>query len=659
MSKLLLGSPITIGKFKLKNRLSFSGHVTNLSDGPCLSSRHHTYFKERISGNIGLLSTDPIPVHQSSDTLRTKLSLSPETRDSFKTLTHMCHEKEVPAVMQLFHAGAHGFAKTGFAPAWSPSGKPSLRDQDGSREMLVQEIELLIEHFVGHAREAKDAGFDGIELIAGGNMLMEQFWSENSNQRKDAWGGSFEGRMAFSTAVVKKIRSELGSDFLIGLVVTTNNGFGNTLKNEELKKVLLWHDALGCIDYFSFCLDTINFPKVEQAINDLKDFKDLLKNGALRVDGNVRTLKMAEKLIENGAGDWIAMTRALIADPFLIQKYENGNQQAIRPCVQCNFCIERRARDYTVACLVNPSAGREEKFPTQLSKAKPALNIMVAGGGLAGMEASRSAAEAGHRVTLVDQAKDLGGQWRLAGRLPGHGPYLELITWYQRQLETLDVQVKTGEKVTCDTIEKNGFDHLIVATGAGPTKTGFQRLLPNHFTLPGIEKSNNVFPVETVLEGITPITESHKSTILILDDVGFRQGIGTAILLAQKGHPVTLLTRHPMPAPDLQSMGGHDSLLTQLKDLGVKVLAESVLLSWSNGLAEYTNGMNASTVHSQFDFLVLATTNDANQDLENELVGHRVPHSLAGDCQGARKAHMAVYEGRKAIMELPLEGDKC
>jgi len=658
MSRLHMESPLLLGKLQLKNRLCFAGHVTNLSDGPRLSDRHLAYLKERISGGIGLLVSDPLPIHQSSETLRTKLSLTADTRNSFEALVQACHEKDVPVVMQLYHAGAHGRAMTAFTPAWSPSGGPSLRDQDGSHEMIAGEIDILIESYIAHAREAKNAGFDGIEINAGGNMLMEQFWSAHSNQRQDRWGGRFEGRMAFSGEVVKRIRAELGTDFLIGLVMTTNSGFGNTLKNENLKEVLLWHDSLGCIDYFSFCLDTVKFPRLEQAINELKEFRDLLKNASLRVDGNVRTTETAEKIIESGAGDWIGMTRALIADPFLMEKHCRDEQRAIRPCVHCNLCLGRRARDYTVACLVNPSAGREQQFPTTLPKTETALRIMVAGGGLGGMEAARSAAEAGHRVTLVERGKHLGGQWRLASRLPGHKPYGELLKWYQHQLEALDVDLRMGDEISGDNLEKTEFDHLIVATGAGPTKTGFQRLLPNRSKLPGVE-GNDVFPVEVVLEGITPLTEKHNAHVLLLDDIGFQQGIGTAIFLAQKGHRVTLLTRHALPAPDLQTLGGYDQLLAQLNALGVKVLTDSVLLSWSHGVAEHTTGIDLAAVKSRFDFLVLATTNDANQELENEVTRNCFSFSLAGDCQGARKAHMAVYEGRKTIMEIPLEGHQC
>lgn len=659
MSNMNLGSPTALGSLQFKNRLWFAGHVTNFSDGPHLSERHHAYHVERVIGGVGGLVSDPLPIHQSSDTLRTKLALTKETRRSFEALIKFCHEYAVPAVLQLFHVGAHGCAKTAFMSAWSPSGCPSLRDQDGSHEMSSDEINTLIESFITHAREAKDAGFDGIEIVAGGNMLMEQFWSALSNSRQDAWGGSFEGRMAFSGEVVKRIRAEMGTEFLIGMVMTTNQGYGNSLSREDLEKILSWHDELCCIDYFSFCLNIGHSDGLAGAITELKHYRSLLKKGSLQVSGNVRTIEIAEKILENGAADFIGMTRALMADPALMIKYQRDQRTAVRPCIGCNQgCIGRRARDYAIACLVNPSAGREMEFPAVVPKTKKALNIVVVGGGLAGMEAARSAAEAGHQVTLVEQGEHLGGQWRLAARLPGREAYGELLNWYAFQFASLGIKIRMGEELRGNDLPKIKFDHLIIATGAGPTKTGFQRLLPNRPKLPGVD-SNNVYSVEEVLEGITPLCDNRKANVLLLDDIGFRQGIGTAIFLARQGHSVSLLTRHAVPAAELQSLCGHNELLSQLKSLGVKVLTGSVLLAWSNCIAEYAGTGDSTSITSPFDFLVLATTNDANQMLEHEAARHCASYSLAGDCQGARKAHTAIYEGRKAIMKIHRGEESC
>lgn len=174
MSEIDLGSKFASGRLQLKNRLCFSGHVTNFSDGPQYSARHHAYMKARLSGGIGCLVSDPLPIHPSTDTLRTKLTLNEDTRESFKGLTDACNNINVPVMLQVFHAGAHGCAKTSFHPAWSPSGKPSLRDQDASHAMSAGEINILIDRFIEHAREAKKAGFNGIEIVAGGNTASAQ-----------------------------------------------------------------------------------------------------------------------------------------------------------------------------------------------------------------------------------------------------------------------------------------------------------------------------------------------------------------------------------------------------------------------------------------------------------------------------------------------------
>lgn len=659
MSTIHLGLPLAVGGFQLRNRFCFSGHITNLSDGPNLSERHLAYLKERIMGGIGLLVSDPIPIHPTSDTLRTKLRLSEETRNSFKPLIQFCRSRKVPAVLQLFHAGAHGCAKTAFAPAWSPSGSPSLRDQDGSHEMSADEVRTLIDSFITHAREAKIAGFHGIEIIGGGNMLLEQFWSSLSNRRQDAWGGSFTKRMAFSGEVVQRVRKEMGPKFLIGLVMTANSGYGNSLKSDVLEEILACHDTMGCIDYFSFTLEDSCPGGFKQAITELKRYRDLLHNSCLQVAGNVRTPEIAEEILKHGAADFVGMTRGLIADPSLMEKYQSGDRRAIRPCVRCNQgCIGRRARDYTVACLVNPSAGRELQFPTSVPKTTKPLRLAIAGGGPAGLEAARSAAEAGHTVTLYERGAHLGGQWRLAGRLPSLATYKELIDWYQYQLAAFNITTVTGTEFNKEVLARSEFDHLIIATGAGPTRTGFQRLLPNRPRLAGVD-SDNVFTVETVLEGKTVLTERSGAGVLLLDDIGFRQGIGTAIFLAQKGHKVSFLTRHAVPAPELQTLGDYDQLLTQLNILGIERLTESVLLSWSNGVAEYAGIADSVPIKRQYDYLVLATTNEANQELEDKVAGKDMAFSLAGDCQGARKALMAIYEGRKAIVTIHQGDKKC
>lgn len=667
MSNIDLASELISGRFKLKNRLCFAGHITNFSDDSFLSKRHLAYMVERLSGGVGMLVCDPVPVHPSTDTLRTKLATNKKSRESFKFLTDECHNKDVPAILQLFHAGAHGCAKTSFFPAWSPSGKPSLRDQDTSHAMSTAEINELIDCFVHQAIEANEAGFSGIEIVAGGNLLFEQFWSPLSNHRQDEWGGNFAERMAFSTQIIRRIREEVGPEFLLGLVMTSRDGYGNSLSYDEIEEILVWHDKLNCVDYFSFSMnETCDSghgkeidEDIEQEIELLRSLRELLNNGLIRIAGNVRTVETANLLLDRKAADMIGMVRSLIADPMFMEKYERDSKNSIRPCIRCNSgCIGRRARDYAIACLVNPSAGREQSLPAHHEPTAKSLRIVVAGGGLAGLEAARSGAESGHEVKLFEQRETLGGQWLLASSLPGRQLYGELLNWYSDQLKILGVEVWLATCLDILKIQSLDPDHVVIATGAGPTKTGFQRPLPNRRKLPGVEQ-DNVFTLEEVLEGKTALTECSDKNVLILDDIGFRQGVGTAMFLAEKGHKVSLLTRTAMAAPELQATGNHNLLISQLKALDISIHTESLLLGWQNGLAEYAGCSDKTPLTAEFDYLVLATTNKANQTLENDVSHNSISFSMAGDCQGARKAHMAVYEGRKVIMEAVEGGLKC
>jgi 2,4-dienoyl-CoA reductase-like NADH-dependent reductase (Old Yellow Enzyme family) len=648
-----LFNPLSLGSVRLKNRLAMAGHVTNLSEGPGLSDRHLAYLCARIDGGLGLVVNDPVSVHPSSATLRTTLALQQDELDQYPAMIACCRRAGVAALQQLVHAGAQGCAVTAFAAAWSPSGLPSLRDQDGSHAMSDGEVETLIEAFVDHALMADAIGFDGVEIVAGGNMLLEQFWSERSNRRDDRWGGDFERRMGFSTEVVQRIRAALGANFVVGMVMTSDQGYDNQLAPQELEKILRWHESVGGVDYYSFSLSSPE--PTAQELQQLRAYRGSLNKGLLRIAGNVLDIDVAEQLLHHEAADWIGMDRALMADPMLPDKLMRGELEAVRPCVDCKQCVGRRARDYAISCLANPCVGREQEFAASMPAAKTAQKLLIVGGGLAGLEAARGAAEAGYQVALVEKSNQLGGAWRLAARQPERARLGKLIDWYQYQLKELGVQPRLGESVDEALLDREVFDALIIATGSLPGSTGFQRRMPNHSSLPGID-SGNVFSVEQVLDDSAVLAQAPSATVLLLDDIGHWQGVGTALYLAQQGYQVTLLSRHSMPAPELMALGGYDRLLEQLQNQGVNWISDAMLLSWQGGEAEIFALGDPASRRQYFDALVLATTPEADQALERSAAARGVPYYLAGDCQGARKAHMAIFEGRKAVMTVSQVG---
>ncbi len=635
-------SPLATAKIELRHRIGLAGRVTNLSEGPGLSDQHLAYFKERLKGGVSVLINDPVVIHPSSQTLRTQLSL--DSDDGFSELILECQAARVPAIQPLLHVGAHGCAATAFHAAWSPSGMPSSRDQDGSHMLSEAEIEQLLDSYVTAAVKAKQLGFSGVEIIAGGDMLPEQFWNARSNHRRDCWGGGLTGRMRFSTVLIERLRQSLGATFLIGLTMTSEAGYGTQLESDEMEQVLSFLvDHTDC-DYYSFCL-TDN-------LSQLQNYRSIVGDKLFVLTGALLDSEQMIHLQSELAADWLALDKALLADPHLPVKLAEGAAERIRPCVSCHQqCNTRIKRDIFVSCLVNPGVGNERQLPEKPSHAEKPQRLLVVGGGLAGMESARYAAQQGHQVTLIEQQDQLGGSWSLAARIPGRDRLQRLIDWFRNELDLLGVTVKYGVTATAEMLDRNAFDQTIIATGADQSLQGFQRRLPNFNRLPGLD-NGNVFSVEDVLADKAALPAD--SRILILDDIGNWQGLGTALYLSGQGYRVTVVSRHAQPAPELGSHPEYDHYVSRALQSGVEWINDALLMQWHGDGADLFTKQSGKAERFAFDALVLATTLNADRSVEQLAVGQNFPHTLAGDCQGSRRAHMAVYEGRLAARNLSL-----
>ncbi len=280
-----------------------------------------------------------------------------------------------------------------------------------------------------------------------------------------------------------------------------------SLSVEAMQEIAAWHDQRGLIDYitcgtgsyFDFyplmptvlCEDKLGAPFAAA-------LKQVVRHARDQCDSHVRTAENAEAVLASGQADLVSIVSGQIADPELGNKARSGRADQIRPCLSCNQrCWGRRARDYWISCLVNPSAGREFIWDGPAPSASPS-RILVVGGGPAGLESARVAAGRGHVVTLAEAAPVLGGRFRLAGLQPRRAQILDLIGWYERELARLQVELRLNTLVEPEDVEAYGADAIVLATGSLPSGTGFQRALPQLERLPGVEAAN-VWPVEDVL----------------------------------------------------------------------------------------------------------------------------------------------------------------
>lgn len=656
-----LFTPIKLRHKTLKNRIVFGAHTANMSEGGLPVDRHFGYYRERARGGTAMIVVEPAPAHRTGVLTRGNFRHEDDSViPHFRRITDECHSHGTVMVHQIYHIGGHGDQDNSWEPYWSPSGLPSMHDPWGSHAMREAEIEELIESFVAAARRDRESGFDGVDLFAGYNCLIDQFWSPITNQRDDRWGGSLDNRMRFSVEVCHRIREMAGDDFIVGMTVSGAEPYPGGLTIEDKQEMAAYLDARGLVDYFSVGTGSYlnQFSKIVPSFQydmmlgppDARKFKEVVKHAVVTAEARIKTPANAEEVIAGEMADLVSIVRGQIADPHLANKTRDGRAADVRPCINCNqLCIGRRMRDYWISCLVNPSVGREFEWDgDRPPPAETPRNILVVGGGPAGLETARVAAERGHRVTVVERSSELGGQFRLAASQPERGEIGELLTWYQSQLENAQVQIKLRTEMSADDVRNAGADTVVLCTGSRPSRDGFQRALPHVARLPGADQ-DNVCTVHDVLEGtVVPGTR-----VLLLDDLnGWWPASGTALHLALQRHQVTLVTSAEQAAGQLEDSRTADTTRERFIKYGIETLTATALLSWEGNTARFVNLFTGEEDEREFDSLVLATTNTPEDDLTNALAGSRLEIHTIGDTVSARTAAMAVYEGRKLGLRL-------
>ena len=661
MSKLFphLFAPLTLRHKTLKHRLNFGAHTANMAEAGLPGERHLGYYKERAIGGAAMIVVEPVPVHRTAVLTRGNFRHQDDSIiPAFRRITEACHEHGTVMIHQLYHVGQHGDADNSFEPNWSPSGLPSYHDLDGSHAMTGAEIEEIIEAFAQAARRAKESGFDGVELFAAYHAMIDQFWTPWSNRRDDRWGGSFDNRMRFSSEIIARIRGLVGDDFIVGMAVSMDPGAEVALSIEALQEVIAWHDERGLIDYvtcgtgsyFDFTKMIPPFVYADKLGPPFAEaLKQVTKHAKVQAESHIRTPENANTVIASGQADMVSIVRGQIADPHLAAKAMEDRPEDVRGCISCNqMCWGRRFRDYWISCLVNPSSGREFEWGgDRFTAAENPRRVLVVGGGPAGLEAARVAAERGHQVTLAEASDKLGGNFRLAGLQPRRAQITDLIDWYQGQLEKLQVKVRTNAPLDAEEVKAEGADVVVLATGSQPSGSGFQRALPQVEVLPGLERGK-VWSVEAVMgRAARP-----GKRVLLLDDGGHWAGCGTAWHLAEQGHEVTLVSPHGFVGKELERTSADIPLRSKLKELGVVMITESAVTEWHGDGATVRDLLDGSERRIDCDALVLATANISETTLADELAGSGLEVHSIGDCVAPRRAHSAIYEGRRLALGL-------
>lgn len=651
--------PVTLRHKTLRNRYVFGAHTANMAQNGLPTERHTAYYRERAIGGAAMIVVEPMPVHAAAVLTRGNFRHSSDSViPHFRKVTDAIRENGAVAIQQLYHVGQHGDADNSYHANWSPSGRPSYHDSDGSHTMNEREIEETIDGFVEAARRCHEAGFDGVEVWAAYHSMIDQFWTPWSNQRTDRWGGSLENRLRFSREVTTRIRKLCGEDFIIGLSVSDEPDVDIMLSREALAEIVHHHDRDQLVDYvtcgvggyFDFykLMPTFIYPEnLGTALSAV--LKKNVSHALVTAEAHIRTPQNAEQVIREQSADLVSLVRGQIADPHLVAKTQQNRPEDIRGCLSCNqMCWGRRARDYWISCVVNPSVGREWEWGgDRFARAEAAKSVLVVGGGPAGLECARVAAERGHKVVLCEAGNRLGGAYRLAGDQPRRAQIIDLVDWYERQLDKLRVDVRLNSFVEAGDVAELAADEVVLATGSLPPGTGFQKALPHFETLPGLE-NGNVFSAEEIMA--RQARPGHH--VIVLDEGGNWKGGGTAWKLAADGHKVTLITPAAMIAMELQRTAADFPLRQRLKELGTRFIVETAIARWTGRGGELVCLLTGNKSFVEADTLVLSTTNLAFDDLAVELEEKGMAAHSIGDCLAPRQAAFAIYEGRKMALDL-------
>ncbi len=633
-------TPVRIGTLELKHRIVMGSMHLNLERTDDGGAALAQFYRERALGGADLIITGGAAVNREGAGGGTyALVNEPESAPALARAAAAVQEAGGHLALQLFHAGRYAFEATFGLRPLAPSSVYSRFSRCEPEAMDEEQIQRTIADFASGAHRARELGFDAVEIMASEGYLINQFVSPLTNLRDDAWGGDAERRRRFPLAVLRAVREAVGPEFPVIVRTSGADLMDGSSTDRELDDLAVELAAGGA--------DALNVgvgwhesavPTVQALVPHghwlavARRVRTAVRAAGLETpviaSNRINSVPLADEALARGDGDLVAMARPFLADPRIVETSRAGRLELVNTCIGCNeACLDRSFGDEPVSCLVNPRAGRELEYPPIPLRAVPSRTppaaraggpgrVAVVGAGPAGLQAAATLGAAGVRVDLYEAEDEIGGQFQLAGRVPGKSDFLETIRYFENLLPGLDVRVLTGTEATAASLV--GYAHVVVATG----------VLPRTVRLPGTELGHVIDYREAFA---APGRVGRR--VAIVGAGGIAVDLAHLLAEANPEREITIMRRSGRIGAGI-GPSTRWAVLAELRAAGVRTLtgvgyrritADGVEITDPEGALELIPG----------DTVILAAGQEPRAALAEGLAHEGVPHTVIG---GARDA---------------------
>ncbi|MGP1394206.1 MAG: oxidoreductase [Inquilinaceae bacterium] len=653
----ILTSPMRLGPKTARNRVWMLAHATLLVKDHLFTDAHVAYYVARARGGVGVITMEAMAAHPTTQPYKGKaFAFDPRMVDQYRKIAPAVQAEGALIFAQPWHRGRQTNSVTNGLPVWAPSAVPCAVYREMPHVMSASDIGEIVDGYRLSARYAREGGLDGIEVHGMSHgYLLNQFLSPATNHRTDAFGGSIERRLRIVEEILQATREEAGRDLVVGVRINGDDGHEGGLGPDAWADIARRLEATGMIDYISVSQGTyidrmLIYPTSPRehgyqlaATRTIKAAVDLPVVGA----GRIVTPAEAEGFLAAGDCDFVGMARQLIADPDWVRKAAGGEADKVRPCVGANWCLTTIFAQAPIACIHNPAAGAERELSDDtLTPAATVRKVAVVGGGPAGLRAALTAARRGHRVTLFEAKQRLGGQVALWAQAESRAELTGIVDWLTDRLAETDAEIRLQTVADADRLRADGFDAVVVATGAQALRHGWTPLRPQNWNGPPVPGCDG-----PTVHGYLDVLDDPRALgerVVVYDSLGGRQAAVVAEVLARKGHRVTFATQLGQPSPDLAGSRDWGKTHGMLRRLGIAFLVDLELTAVEPGVARFRDLYTGDAVPVPADDVVLMIGARARDELFHALEPDRVRGldlRLIGDAMAPRRANDAIREG--------------